>query len=146
MNKIKLSENFTLDEFIDPVSYANLMKGVAIAQYIREQTGQPVTINNWASGGQYKESGYRTPASKTGSPTSEHRVFNGWDFKIGTWSGQQMFNWAVQNAAALYALGARRYEDVSLTPTWLHIDGREHGAKEIRVIDLKHVVQQIIIK
>lgn len=146
MNKINVSNNFTLDEFIDPVSYANLMRGIAIAQYIRETTGQPVTINNWANGGQYKESGYRRPDSKTGSPTSEHRLMNGWDFKIGTWSGQQMFTWAVHHAQPLYNLGARRFEDVSLTPTWLHIDGREHGQKAIRVIDLKHVVQTIFVK
>lgn len=140
MIRIKVADNFFLDELVDPVSYKGLEIGIAVAQYIREETGETVTINNWATGGQYQHSGFRPPGCKVGSPTSEHRNMNGWDLKIGNWSGQKMQTWAIQHAKELYALGVRRMEDVDLTPTWLHLDGREHGQKAIKIIGKTQVV------
>lgn len=138
MERIPVSENFNLDEFIDPVSYSSLIKIIGIAQYIREETGLPVTINDWAASGQHKESGFRRMESETGSPTSEHKKLLGAiDVKIDGLTGKEMYDWGVRHAKKLYELGARRFEDPSLTKTWWHIDTKEHGRKGIRVIDLK---------
>jgi hypothetical protein len=144
--RIPISEHFMLDEFLDPISHGNLVKQIGIAEFIRKSTGQPVTVNNWATGGQYQHSGFRPITCTIGSKTSEHRELNAGDYKIGKWTGKQMFDWAVRNADALYALGVRRIEDPSITTTWLHLDCKEHGERAIKVIDLKKVTQVIYIK
>lgn len=136
IEKIPVSEHFTLDEFMDKESYNNLVRGIKIAEFIRATTGLPVTINNWANGGQYNFSGYRPPDCTVGSPTSEHRKMNANDKKIHGLTGQEMFNWAEKHAKELYDLGVRRIEDPSITKTWLHTDCKEHGRKGIKVIDL----------
>jgi len=144
MDRIKLSENFYLDEFLDPDSHEGLEKGLAIAQFLRETTGLPVTINNWSSGGQYKYSGFRPPQCTIGSPTSEHRKLNANDYKIGNWTGSQMQDFVRKHATQLFVLGVRRMEHISLTPTWLHLDCKEHGENCIKIIDLKSVVEKIL--
>lgn len=143
---IKVSDNFNLSEFLDKESSTNLERIINIAQFVRTETKLPVTINNWESGGQYQFSGYRPPQCTIGSKTSEHRVFNAIDLKIGKMTGKEMFDWAVKNANKLYELGVRRIEDTSLTPTWLHLDCKEHGKIAINVIDLKKVTQVIYVK
>lgn len=145
MGTIKVAANFTLDEFLDKATYEGLLRMANIAQYIRDTTGLAVTVNNWHTGGQYNYSGFRPPACTVGSPTSEHRDMNASDFKIGTWTGPEMFAWGEQHASELYALGARRFEDCSITPTWFHVDGREHGEQCIKVIDKKTVTRKIPI-
>jgi hypothetical protein len=134
-NRIKVSEHFFLDEFLDNVSYENLVKMISIAEYIRNATGRPVTINNWIMDGQYKFSGYRPPNCTEGSKTSEHRVFNAIDPKIKGMTGAEMNQWAQDHAKELYALGVRRIEDASITLSWLHTDGKDNGRKGIRIID-----------
>jgi hypothetical protein len=143
--RIKLSDNFNLDEFVSREFYTGLERMVNIAQFIRNKTGQSVTINNWWHKGQFNNRGHRMPNTTVGSPTSEHRVMNAADFNIGTMTGAQMVAWVEANAKELYALGVRRMESATLTPTWLHLDCKEHGQKEIRVIDLKTVVKRIAI-
>src|SRR5690606_27239804 len=127
-------------EFIDRDSYDSLMRLIKIAQFIRDTTGLPVTVNNWILGGQYNHSGFRPPACTIGSKTSEHRSFNAIDVKIKGWSGQQMQTWAIQNAKALYDLGVRRIEDVTLTPTWLHLDCKPHAERVIKIIGTTKIV------
>lgn len=143
---MKVSENFDLEEFLDPVTYANLERMVGIAQYIRTTTGLPVVINGLHNGHRYVHSGFRPITCTEGSKTSEHRVMNACDFKIGDWTGQQMFDWALTHAKELYERGVRRIEDPTITPTWLHLDCKDLTSKVIKVIDKTHVVQTIYIK
>ena len=155
MEQIKVSDNFFLTEFIDPVTFAELgeysihkidKQLIDIAQYARVNTGLPCTINNWASGGQYKESGLRRPDTTTGAKKSAHKLGKAIDLKIKGMSGQQMYDWARKNATKLYQLGVRRIETPSLTPSWLHMDTKEHGKEGvILVIDLTKVVHEIRI-
>jgi hypothetical protein len=141
--RIKLSDNFSLDEFVSREFYEGLQRMVNIAQFIRNKTGLSLTINNWWHKGSFNNRGHRMPNSTVGSPTSEHRMMNGCDFNIGNWTGKQMCDWVEDNAKELYDLGVRRMEDPSITTTWLHLDCKEHGLKCIRVIDLKKVTKTI---
>jgi hypothetical protein len=141
--RVKLSNNFNLDEFVSREFYQGLERMVNIVQFIRTSTGVGVTINNWWGNGSLNNRGHRMPNTTVGSATSEHRVMNAVDINIGTWTGQQMFEWAERNAAELYRLGVRRIEDPKLTPTWLHLDCRPHTEREIRVIDLRTVTRRI---
>jgi hypothetical protein len=143
--RIKVTDNFFLDEFIDPLTYNDLDNGLSkidkrlfqIAQFIRIKTGKSVTINNWFTGGQFKESGLRRSNTTTGQPLSMHKIGKAIDLKIAGWNGKMWRVFIEANAADLFALGVRRIEDDKLATTWLHIDLKEHTlGKFIRVIDL----------
>jgi hypothetical protein len=133
-DRISLAPNFFLDEVVSAVTYQKLKVLMTVLQFIRDTTGLSVVVNNWWSGGQFNWRGLRTADTTQGSPGSEHRNFGAFDANIGRMTGQQMFDWVRANAKALYALGVRRVEDPSLTPNWLHLDGKEHGQKGILII------------
>jgi hypothetical protein len=153
MSRIKVSENFFLDEFIDPQTYSESgalsidfidRKLIAITQFIRTKTGKSVTINNWFTGGQFKDSGLRRPDTKTGRPLSQHKIGKAIDVKQAGMNGKAWRKFVEENAKELFNLGVRRIEDETLTPTWLHIDLRPHTlGRVIRVIDLTKETAQI---
>lgn len=155
MKKMKISEHFELEEFINPADFAEHKENsidlidkklIDIAEFIRTNTKKPVTINNWHTGGQYKESGLREQNTTTGAKKSAHKSGKAIDVKIKGWGGTEWYNWVRINAKTLYQLGARRIEDKSLATTWLHIDTKEHGEPNvITVIDLTKVTERIKI-
>jgi hypothetical protein len=83
MNRIKLSKNFHLDEYVPEGLYLQYEQRPHILiglldrrllradQKLRDIFG-PVTINNWANGGERNWSGIRTPDSPFYSRTSQH--------------------------------------------------------------------------
>jgi hypothetical protein len=103
MERIKLTKNFYLDEFVDPHTYFNSLdnglslideKIIDIAQLLRTIYGKPIYINNWwlyyTQNYKFKSietiilnieknkninkwSGLRTNRCKIGSKTSAHR-------------------------------------------------------------------------
>lgn len=109
--RIKVSKNFYLDEFINPVDYKNIIGDnykdfqllintdiekffahfflgkklkvlINIAQFIRDRYNKPCTINNWGTGGSRIDSGYRNKLSTIGAPLSAHKTMNGIDIVI----------------------------------------------------------------
>ena len=67
MNRIKITDNFYLDEFIDPITYSERgersiqlmdMRIILAIQHLREVINKPITINNWASRGQFRNQDY----------------------------------------------------------------------------------------
>jgi len=155
MKMIKAGKYFVLEEFINPNDFAEHKENsidlidkriIAIADFIRETVGKPVTINNWHTGGQFKESGLREQNTTTGAKKSAHKEGKAIDVKVNGFGGKEWYDFVKKNAKALYQLGARRIEDKSLATTWLHIDVKEHGIPNvITVIDLKDVVEKIKI-
>lgn len=150
-----VSQYFDLREFIDPVTYKARgdesiglinKKLISIADFIRIKLGKPITINNWHTGGQYKESGLRNPNSKTGAKFSQHKLGFAIDCKASGFGGNEWYTFVKENAKELYNLGVRRIEDKNIAITWLHIDCKEHGKKCIQVIDLVKVIEEIAIK
>ena len=159
MKRIKVADNFHLDEFLDPRTYfeaennglnlinASLFK---IAQKLRDMYGKPITINNWWW---Y----YNTNA---GFCLTEHiiedieymnalgsfSIWSGYRSKactIGSKYSAHKYGMAIDpkgdeeklyeivrdNRKLFYNLGVRRLEDISITPGWLHIDILERRTK-----------------
>lgn len=164
IKRYKVSDHFMLDEFIDPVTYNQLghksgdfIDGrlIDIAEFIRVQSMAPVVINNYlyAKGNIhiYRESGLRRPETKTGAKLSAHKFFideNGIlkargraiDVKMQGKTGKEMFDWCAGFKKELYDLGVRRIEHYELTPTWLHLDCKDHGTKDaILIIGLTEI-------
>jgi hypothetical protein len=83
MERIKLSKNFFLDEYIPQELYQrhedrpHILIGLLDRRLLRADQKLrnifgPVTINNWATGGVRNWSGIRIPGSPYYSPTSQH--------------------------------------------------------------------------
>ena len=171
MERIRVADNFYLDEFIDPYTYFNEVKNgleqidqslFEIAQKVRDLHGYPIVINNWwefyrdnlkklscndivdriEAGWGRKWSGYRPEHCPIGAEFSAHKTGQAIDM-VG--NGRHLFTLVKDNAQAFYELGVRRLEDPSITPTWLHIDTKEHNTQpdSIRVVDLS-VATEII--
>lgn len=151
----KISPHFVLEEFINPADFElhkeesiNLIdkKLIDIIEFVRTDTGLPITINNWHTGGQYHESGLREKNTKTGAPKSAHKIGKAIDPKIKGWGGQEWYEYVKKNAKKLYNLGLRRIEDRSIATTWCHMETKEHGEPNvIQIIDLTKVTERIKI-
>lgn len=145
MNRVKITDNFYLDEFIDPATYAARgtssielldMRIVMGIQYLREQSGRVITINNWATGGQYKESGLRRFDTKTGAKWSQHKYGRAIDTKWQGWTIKQAFDFVVSHQNYLIDRQLiTTIENISATPTWLHLDCRYTGMDKFKIVN-----------
>jgi len=135
MNRIKNKKNFYLDEFIDPITYRKFGRQsqryirpeiIKATQCLRELVGLPITVNNWAAGGSYKESGLRNFNTSTGASYSMHKFGGAADLKIGNLSSFEMVEILKNHEEVIMDLGIRRYENPEFTKgrnrSWLHID------------------------
>lgn len=142
MNRIKVSDNFYLDEFICVEVYHSDRENsirhidnrlIDIAQWFRSKTGSSVTINNYwsyyleninrenvvelvySNKSIYKERGLRSIKSTTGAKLSAHKTGQAIDIDIKGMTAYSMYMLAKENARKLYELGVRRIEHFSLT-------------------------------
>ncbi len=148
-----VSKNFVIQEFVDKDTFdkegdksIDLLdkRVIDIAQFLRDDIGLPITINNWHTGGQYHESGLRDFNTKTGAKNSAHKKGQAIDVKAKGYDGQKWYDYVVKNAKKLYDLGLRRIEDKSIATTWCHMDIKEHGIKNtITIINLTKVTETI---
>jgi hypothetical protein len=154
---IKLSnytaDNFVVQEFVPESVYKNLgdssiavinSKLIIIAQelrrllnielYYKYKRNIPLTINNWHTGGKFKNSGYRLPLTSVGAKFSQHKLGQAIDVRsnIPHW---EIYNAIMRNKDFFYGLGVRRLEDPRDTKGkgfgWIHIDLKDKGQKEI---------------
>lgn len=165
MERIKVAQNFYLDEFVDPRTYLtepdnglSKMNPIIfqLAQLLRSLFGKSININNWwGLYLQLKKEGKSTDQiirlienSKRVSKWSGYRPP---ECKIGAKKSEHRFGNAIDpkgdqnklaeivkaNAALFYAFGLRRLENPDITPGWLHMDTSEskHIENEIRVIN-----------
>ena len=148
MKRIKVSDNFCLDEFINPTTYNKFgaksqryirPELIRIAQTLREFTGLPITINNWATGGAYKESGLRDFNTSTGAGYSAHKFGAGMDLKIGKLTSHEMAQIIIDNWDIFKELGLTRIENPDFTKgknrDWLHIDVLWTGSDELQIVN-----------
>ncbi len=145
MKRVKVTEDFYLDEFVTPEIYARFgEKSILwvrpeifnIAQVLHNRFGK-VIINNWADNGQrtakdflqlplnvqkryFRESGLRTPDTHTGAKYSLHKFGCAADFKFTDAEPEEVRIHILTNQRSYMNLGMRRIE--ADTPTWLHAD------------------------
>jgi len=126
MERIKCTKNFFQDEFCFPGGDFNLVdsKLVVVAQWLRDTLGKSVTINNYATGGKYKESGLRSLTTTTGAKKSAHKEGKAIDIKVSGMTAKEVFDFCLNKQIELYAMGIREIEDNRYTPTWTHLSTR----------------------
>jgi len=173
MKRIEVSENFMLDEFLDPYTYLfdkdngldkMDFKVFQIAQKVRELHGQPLVINTWW--GTYKDLKNRGYSDiDIVKSIEDNRGLRKWsglrtvrsdvggknsEHRKGKaidlkGNGLELYNIVKNNAEELYCVGLRRIEDKRITTTWLHCDTGERNTKpnSIRVVDLTKCTETI---
>lgn len=126
MTRIKATANFYQDEFVCQVGDFQKVdtKIVLVAQWIREQLGKSVTINDWATGGSYRYSGLRPLDCPIGAKKSAHKEGKAIDIKVKGMTAKEVYDWCLSKQMELYAMGVREIEDNKYTPTWTHLSTR----------------------
>lgn len=125
--RVKVSKNFYADEFLHPeetdINKIDL-RLIEVAQWLRDALGKSITINNYATGGQYKESGLRSQTTTTGAKKSAHKEGKAIDIKVSGMTAKDVYEFCLKNSDALYEMGIREIEDGRHTPTWTHLSTR----------------------
>lgn len=138
---MKVSKHFDLREFIDPDIWAILGEKsiilidhriIEIADFFRGYFDVPIVINNWHSGGPYKESGLRKFLTKTGAKFSQHKFGRAIDMKL-----EHLHPEAVRKEVLAAWRKFRRCGMSAMeagTPTWVHVDCRYTGTDDLLII------------
>lgn len=133
-------EHFKLQELVGPEFYTRWgerswewlqVPSLMTIDAIRKRYGA-VTINTWADGGQFHESGLRDFATATGAGYSQHKFGGAFDLKFGAIAPTEVFDELLAHPE--YAPMLTTMEDARITKTWLHVDCRNHGRPGIWVV------------
>lgn len=92
-------KHFDVREFVDPETYhkfgnsALLVMDIRIlklADNIREYFGAPMIINNWHSGGPYRNRGFRKGNASVGADYSQHKFGRALDYSINGFTAEEV--------------------------------------------------------
>lgn len=159
--RINVSKNFYLDEFISKELYMQLVypktneilllikeKGVNslylllrngeklrklinIAQFCRDRYAVSATINNWATGGERNDSGWRHPDSKVGAKLSAHKNCEAIDIVFTNLDEKEVFYDVTTNKSTFFKVGVREIEqgtyDEKTGEGWTHLSIRGYN-------------------
>ena len=145
MTRYKLTDNFYLDEFICPGIYSTHgkrsvifmdMRIVTGLQYIREQHGKPIKVNNWWDGGSLDERGLREFKTITGAKYSQHKFGRAVDSNATGLTTKEYFDLVMSHEKYLVDNQLiTTIENIASTPTWLHCDCRYTGLDHILIVN-----------
>ncbi len=93
----------------------------------------PMTVNNWHTGGKFKESGLRDPNTATGAPRSQHKIGKAADCKPLRITPQAMYAAILSDPSKFPLLTT--LENIESTPTWVHVDVRPATQTGIRIVN-----------
>lgn len=140
MKRIQITDNFYLDEFIHPTHWNKYKSAsiwfldqriLTIAQTLRTDLGKPITINNWAHGGQYKLSGLRPLNTTIGAKMSQHKFGRAIDVKVKDLTPPEIVQFIKDNESKYMGIGLTTIEKTAFTPTWTHLDCRLTGKTDL---------------
>ena len=141
---MKIADNFDLREFVDPETWQLLGEKsrwliddriINCAAALRAITGKAVTINNWHTGGQYHESGLRSPFTTTGAKFSQHKFGRAVDCKVEGMTAEEVRQLIKQHWLHFKSVGLTTIEKD--TPTWVHLDCRNTGLETLLEVPFK---------
>ena len=143
-NRIKISDNFYLDEFVHPDVY-NLYKEssirfldkriIEVGQLLRTLVQKPIVINSWYNGGRYKSSGLRKLSSTVGASMSQHKFGRAIDVKVKGMTTKEVQEFILENEKEFMKAGLTRLESCKHTATWNHLDCATTNKDKIQVFN-----------
>jgi len=140
---MKASEHFDIKELVDPETYRTRgdksielidNRIIDCVELLRKITGRSIVINNWHSGGQYRESGLRQANTGTGARFSQHKFGRAMDLKVNGIDCEEVRNIIRLHWNEFKQLGLTTIEKD--TPTWVHIDCRFTGKETLYEVAL----------
>lgn len=143
---MNISQHFDIREFVSPETWERNgpdsikfidPKLIDLAEFMRKYFGASVIINNWHTGGNFKNRGFRDFDSKVGGFTSQHRQGKAFDCNIKGFTIAELHKAIKKDERAFYAAGLRRIEDIKDAPTWLHCDIKDGIDNKIVVFRAK---------
>lgn len=141
---MNISPHFTIQEFV-PKEIFDLYGAKSIwfvdlrliegMEWLRTYFNASITINNWHTGGHMQNRGFRSPLSTTGARLSQHKYGRACDFNVSGLTVPQTYNaiisdWDTIRKHTFFST----MEDISFTPTWTHLDGRNTGTNELLIV------------
>lgn len=135
---MKISDNFDIREFVSKATYERNgddsvkfidPKIIQLAEFLRKYFGEAVTINNWHTGGNFQNRGFRDFDSSVGGQNSMHRQGKAFDCNIKGFTIAELHKAILKDQITFYNAGLRRIESLEDAPTWLHCDIKETGLK-----------------
>lgn len=140
-NRIKVTNNFFLDELIHPDYYDGSRNPerfldrriVEALQLIRNWIDEPITVNNWAVGGNRQFSGLRPMNSSIGAKYSQHKFGRAFDLvtKRPVAEMHDVLRTLEQKGHLILSGRITRVESLEATPTWTHIDNAYTGMDKL---------------
>ncbi|MGH8235412.1 MAG: hypothetical protein ACREXP_00130 [Steroidobacteraceae bacterium] len=133
--------SFGLQELVPPIIYNSRgesawelldERALMTLQALRDALG-PITVNNWHSGGAFKESGLRSFDTSTGAKYSQHKFGRAFDCKFGKVTPREAADYILKHPERFPLLTT--IENPDATPTWLHVDCRNHNRQGIWVVN-----------
>jgi len=126
--------HFTIKEFVDRATYRKYgtrsiwfvdKELIDQMNQLRELFGREITINNWATGGQFQWRGFRTSKSPEYSSYSSHSFGRAVDFDVKGLSAAR----ARKKIIGWYKEGILISKSINLETeiTWVHLDIRNGG-------------------
>lgn len=137
--RVKISNNFYLDEYIPESLYKRLEKHTQVMigliddrliradQILRDKFG-PVTINNWWDGGDRTWSGLRLPESPVFSPNSQHTFGRASDKIFRDVSAEEVRKYIEQDWKEL------GITCIEANVNWVHSDVRNTQMNELLIV------------
>lgn len=132
MKRIKYTEHFFLDELVPKEIYMQFYeKSIMfldprikdIIEGIRTYFNVPIIINNWFTGGERNESGFRLPETKTGSSLSQHKFGRAIDMIFPKGTDYEKVRQIIRDKYDTFRkMGITTIEN---KVNWLHVDCRQ---------------------
>lgn len=120
--------HFKIQELVDPETYKLLGENawslfdpylLSTMDRIRQRYNVPVTVNNWHTGGPFKDRGFRSSDSKTGAKFSAHRTGKAFDFDVEGKTADEVRKDILDNKEHIDFMFINRIE---IGVPWVHID------------------------
>jgi hypothetical protein len=141
---MKLSKNIWLQELVPGAIYTQWgnrsqmfvdPRVVNFLQGIRNRFNAGVIINTWHNGGSFHNRGFRDPRTGVGGLLSQHRFGRAADLHLSSGpSVQEIYADIMANQTWYMDQGITTVEEITHTPTWLHVDCRWTGEDKIRIV------------
>jgi hypothetical protein len=108
-------------------------KILTVADSIREYFNQPMTINNWSSGGQFSYRGYRPDNYENKASKSAHYFGKAIDFDIQGYEPEEIRQEIIKNYKKFPFITRMEHIDTKTGKpiNWVHIDTMPTGRTDI---------------
>lgn len=141
---MKVSKDFELQEYMPESLWRQMgekciwfldQRLISLVQFIRDDIGNPVFINNWQVGGALNDCGFRLPDSTTGAALSQHKFGRAADLHIQGVNYNSLRKYIQDEWPKFKTAGLTTIE--ADTDSWLHVDIRYTGLDELLIVPFR---------